>query len=236
MTTKTANTKKKDNPLATLTTALATTGDLSPLIKGKDWATTTFSAMTKLIEIDSVGARTQATLGEVYYQILALPIEKQKELTTAWAKVQGVAAPTYEQTGVGRPTTGRKELASVLYAKHPEWLTKEEDNNDTVAGRRITQCILVYKYEAGLAAKPPKQIGPAIAENEKKISSRVLRQNFVMLSGLAKTSDEEETLILLYRRAGVTGRELDKWTEEAKDDVIEVATVAPQQQAEERHA
>ncbi len=233
---KTSTKSTKDNALGQLVTVLATTGDLLQLPKAKDWAVSTMSSLSKLIELDAAGQRHQVQLGELYHKILGLPVEKQKELTAAWAKVQGVPAPTYEQTGVGRPTTGRKELAAVLYAKHPEWLVKEDDSNDTAAARRISQCILVYKYESGLATRPERLIGPAA--EEKKISAPQLRRSFTMLYGLTRSSDEQESLILLYRRAGVTGKELDKWTTQAKDDVIETtATVSPLPvAAEERRA
>ncbi len=241
--TKTKTAKKKNeskqaasNPLMQLKTALSTTGDLLPIVKQKDWALSTMAKLSTLIEQDVAGSRQQAVLGELYYKILGLPVEKQKELTGAWAAAQKIAAPTYEQTGVGRPTTGRKELAAVLYAGHPEMLVKEDDNNDTAAGRRISQCILVYKYEAGLATRPERLIGPTLT---RKISTNAMRQQFGMLYGLTRTADEQESLILLYRRAGVTGKELDKWMSSAKDDITEIAVTTvsvPPAAAEERRA
>ncbi len=209
---------KLPNELSTLSKVLTTTGDSSALPKAKDWAVSTMSSLSALIELDMAGRRHQVQLGELYWKILNLPTEKQKELTAAWAKVQGVPAPSYEQTGVGRPTTGRKELASVLYAKHQEMLVKENDSNDTAAARRISQCILVYKYESGLAAKPARQL----AGIEPKIPTQALRKQFVMLYGLTQTAEEQEYLILLYRRAGVTGKELDRWEEEAEDEVVDI--------------
>lgn len=240
--------KREKDPFHILTVALAAT-DLSTL--QKNLVATAAEDVKEVVEAELSSMGQQVQIGEMAFRLLTAhddrgrpikdekgqfvtrPLEQQKAVVTLLAKALGVPVPSYEQSGAGRPPTGRKQLTEVLYWHHQDLLKREEGENDSRAGKRLTASIAAYKDVAGLSkpslllpagpsGKPPVSLG---RERKKQ------RDVGISLMRATTTSNEFETLTLLFKRIGVPGGELDKWEEEAKkkDEIIDVTPTASNQ-------
>lgn len=168
-----------------------------------------FQALTSFAEIDYQSEQQSVPAGEVLAKILALPLETQKKFVFAMADSKKVPHPSYEQEGAGRPTTGRNQLAAVLYAEHPDMQVKE-GKKDTRAAKRITDHVRRYLIKTGQRQSRKTQM---IGEGEKStLPDRALKVVFIGLWEAAQSENERRTIVSLYIRLGVEPEAMDKWT------------------------
>lgn len=179
------------------------------------------TALADYAALDAQDKLSQRDAGEIYYNFLKLPLEKQESYTKAWAEQVGVEAPKYGVATGGRPTNGRAQLVMMLYVEHPHMIAVREGRKDSLGGQQVSECIRVYKREAGLTVQ---RVKPENQQAAGKPSDRQLKNVFMLLWEAADSNEEQDTLIALYEKVGVEAANLEAWTEEwAKSFAGEVA-------------
>jgi hypothetical protein len=184
---------------------------LEKLLKTQE-AQRVFTALGQFAEIDHASETQAPVAGEVLSKILALPLDSQKQLVWAMADSFGIPHPVYESSGAGRPTTGRNQLAEVLYSKYPDMLLKDK-GKDTRAAKRITDHVRRFLIRTGARAA-----GRALAGEggeEKPLNERKIRAPFMSLWEVAQSETEKRVLVALCMKLGITPETLDKWTDHA---------------------
>jgi hypothetical protein len=179
------------------------------------------ATLAKWADSDTFVLTGQAEAGEIYYNLLRMSVETQQAFIGTLAEAQGFPM-TFEDKG---RWNGRTALAKALYAKHPRLLETKDGQRDSLAAKRISQCILVYKQQAGLATRRPNQniVG--------KVTTRALHAAFNVIMHFAQSDAELEVLTKIFERAGLTESILDNWMtelEQAETAVAPAAGAAPQ--------
>lgn len=166
-----------------------------------------FQALDAFAALDHEMEQQSESAGEVIDRLLTLPLEVQKRFVWAYADQKGVARPTYTQEGAGRPTTGRNELAAVLYARYPDMLVKDK-GKDTRGAKRLTDHRRRFLIRTG-QRKTTRQIAGHV---EGAPPDRALKLVFVAMWSAAQNETERRTIVSLYIRLGVDPEAMDKWT------------------------
>lgn len=175
------------------------------------------ATLAKWADSDTLILTGQAEAGEIYYNLLRMSVETQQAFIGALAEAQGFPM-TFEDKG---RWNGRTALAKALYAKHPTLLETKEGQRDSLAAKRVSQCILVYKQQAGLTA--PRQQNNVVG----KVTTRALHAAFNVIMHFAESDSELEVLTKIFERAGLTESILDGWMTELEQ--AEPAEAAPVQ-------
>lgn len=205
---------------------------IKPLFSNLDTLTLAFNdnskrkeVETSLLQFASLSATQRPTMveaGEIFTRFLEHPLDTQKAFVAVICADLGIDAPSYERVGAGRPTTGRIQLATVVYYQHPEMLEMVANGKDTKAGAMVSACIAMYKATLVAVATAPR----TTSTQRSTLTKRQLRMSFGMLMEVVQTADEEALVIALFQRAGVETAVLDTWSTE-----MEAATAAAHQQA-----
>lgn len=152
-------------------------------------------------------------IGEIFATILERPIEEQKPLVWAMAEAYGTDKPSYTHEGAGRPTTGRNELAQVVYHRFPDLHVKDK-GKDTRAAKRVSDHVARWKRQQTRASTTSSETNEETPAVEQEIPERVIKKAFLWMWAIA-SNDERWLLIGIYNRRGVHGKTLQKWVGDA---------------------
>lgn len=140
------------------------------------------------------------TVGEIAYKFLSLPLDEQQPVVEALAKEMGLKPPSYEGA-----TTGRIQFAHTLYGHQPSLLKVGESGKDTLAAKRVSEYIRLYRIEKGLAT---------VAEaSEKGAPARTMRLALGWLWSVVETPAEEKAILGLYAKLGLERERVEGWLE-----------------------
>lgn len=166
--------KKFVRPTKNFQHAMETTGERRKMIE----------TVSAFVEADVAATLNRKQAGEIYFRLLAQPVEALWSFLSAYAVAVGVPEPKQldHKGKPGRPiSVGVRILADVIYGAHPEFLRKS-GKSDTLAGKHVAACIYEYKKAAGLT-KPPKH---------KPLPARVPKSSRVLLTEILDAADANQ--------------------------------------------
>lgn len=187
--------------LTELTTALSTRRSLSTLLSHEERLAKVAHGLAAFAALDTQTRGIQRAMGEMAYKFLQLPIEEQKPIVEGLAMALDVPVPSYDNA-----VTGRMQLAHTIYGKQPDACRVKRGDKDSLAGKRLSECIRVYKVEAGLIGTKAKK-----TKRFQTAPPRVMRIAATWLLWAAESEQEREIVTELLERLGFEAERVEEW-------------------------